>query len=323
MVDVPEFTFYNGVKVPALGLGCFMGAGGKEAQSEEMVKKALKNGYRHLDTATGYGNEEALSRAIRASGIPRKDIFITTKLANGDHRIVRTAFESSLKKLGVDYIDLWLIHFPQAIIDGHGAMFGTALPPDESPTFVEVWKQMEEIYAEGKVRAIGVSNFSIKNLEILLKEATVVPVTNQVELHPFYPQNELFEYCKAKNIILTAYSPLGQYNSPFYKDATLLKVAEKENATVAQVLLSWGVQRGTIVIPKTEKEERMIENIKLLKLSTESFEEVDNLHKQPGSHKPLSWHFGLAPGTAFGWTYEQLGWDLRWDEEKKWVVPVV
>ncbi|KIJ53588.1 hypothetical protein M422DRAFT_241825 [Sphaerobolus stellatus SS14] len=314
MTAVLEFTFNNGVKVPAFGLGCWMDEPEQHNKTEKMVKKALKNGYRHFDTAAGYGNEEAVGKAIRESGIPREEIFVTTKLGSEVHHTVKEAFESSLEKIGLGYIDLWFMHWPQAYVEDK------PLAPEESPIFVETWKDMEEVYAEVKVRAIGVSNFSIKNFEVLFKEATVIPVTNQVELHPCYPQNELLQYCKTKNIILTAYSPLGQYNTPFFQDKTLLKVAEKENATVAQVILSWGVQRGTIVIPKTEKEERMVENIKLPKISPESIEEINNLHKQPEYNKPLCGYFAFSPRSVFGWTYEQLGWNLKWNEDKKWVL---
>ncbi|KAF8501241.1 Aldo/keto reductase [Hysterangium stoloniferum] len=310
--SIPHFTFNNGEKFPSVGLGCWMGEPGKTEQTEEMVKTALKHGYRHFDTAAGYGNEEAVGKAIRGSVIPRSEIFVTTKLGAYFHGDVRTAFEDSLNKLGLKYIDLYLMHWPMA------AENGKVLPADVSPTFVETWKQMEQII-EGKVKSIGVSNFSIKNLEVLLKEAIVVPVTNQVELHPAYPSFGLLEYCKSKNILLTAYSPLGQYNTPFFSNTTLQEVAKKEDCSVSQILISWAVQRGTIVIPKSEKEERIRDNIKLVTLSDSSMSVLNHLHELPDQHRPLCGYFKLEPGKVFGWTYEQLGWDLKWDNEKNGV----
>ncbi|KIJ33149.1 hypothetical protein M422DRAFT_76505 [Sphaerobolus stellatus SS14] len=254
-----------------------MGEPGKQGQTEEMVKKALK--VHRLRTR---GNEEAVGKAIRESSISREEIFVVTKLSPGAHHTVRAAFKESVEKLNLGSIDIWLMHSPQAT----GAKTDSVSTfPMESPTFVETWKETENYCFIGDVKSIGVSNFSIKTLEVLLKETTVVLVTNQVciEIYPYCLQNDLLEYCRFHNIILTAYSPLGQYNSP------------------------WAVQRGTIAIPKTEKEERMVENIK-----------VANLHKQPGYHKPLCVYFGRVPGIVSGWTYEQLGWNLKWDDDKKW-----
>lgn len=311
--SIPHFAFNNGEKTPSVGLGCWMGEPGRKEQTEEMVNMALKHGYRHFDTAAGYGNEEAVGKAIRESVIPRGEIFVTTKLGGSFHGDVRTAFEDSLNKLGLEYIDLYLMHWPMATENGK------VVPPDVAPTFVEAWKQMEQIYAEGKVKSIGVSNFSIKNLELLLKEATVVPVTNQVELHPFYPQFGLLEYCKSKNILLTAYSPLGQLNSPFFSNDILQGLAKRENCSVSQILISWAVQRGTIVIPKSEKEERIRDNIKLVTLSDVSMVVLNIVHESPHQHRPLCGYFAWEAGKVFGWTYEQLGWDLKWDNEKNGV----
>ncbi|KAF8588876.1 Aldo/keto reductase [Ramaria rubella] len=311
MAPVPTFTFNNGQKVPSVGLGCWMGREGNIEQTEAMVSTALMHGYRHFDTAAGYGTEEALGRAIRASGVPRKDIFVTTKykqwLSNCG---VKESFKASLSKLGLEYIDLWLMHWPIAMKDGK------TLSPKESPTFIDMWKEMEDVYAEGHVRSIGVSNFSIKTLDALLKEAKVVPVTNQIEIHPSYPRNDLLEYCETRNIILTAYSPLGQFNSPFFNDVTMQNIAAKEGGTVAQVLISWAVMRGTIAVPKSVKEDRIKENIQLLSLSSASMKAIDDLHKEPGKHRPLSIMYMRTPGSVLGWTYEQFGWNLKWDDEK-------
>ncbi|KAF8484364.1 Aldo/keto reductase [Gautieria morchelliformis] len=311
--QVPLTTFNNGQKVPSVGLGCWLGLSNSENgdQTGAMVRTALKHGYRHFDTAAGYGNEEAVGKAIRESNVPREEIFVTTKYKQWlNVETVAENFNMSLEKLGLGHIDLWLMHWPMAMKNGR------TLGPDDSPTFVDTWKEMEKVYEQGKVKSIGVSNFSIKTLEVLLKHAKIVPVTNQVELHPSYPQNDLLQYCKVKNIVLTGYSPLGQFNSPFFNDPTLQAVAKKEGGSVAQVLISWAVQRGTVVVPKSEREERIKDNIQLLSLSAESFGAVDDFHKGPGLHRPLCVCFLPTPGKVFGWTYEQLGWDVKWDEEE-------
>lgn len=306
--STPSFTLNNGEKMPAVGLGCWMGSPGQGERCEEMVRKGLKLGYRHLDTAAGYGNEESTGKAIRESGIPRSEIFLTTKLAGPDHGRVKEAFEESLSRLDCEYIDLYLVHWPQAE-DSKGKV----LQPEESPTYVETWKEMEKLLDTGKVKSIGVSNFSIKTLQVLLQESKIVPAVNQVQMHPCLPQRDLMDYCSAKGIHITAYSPLGQLNSPFWTDETVNRVAQKSGITAAQVLLSWGVQRGTSVIPKSEKEERLKINLAIVQLDDEDFEAIENLHKQPGMNRQLIFSNNFIGGkrAQFGWTYEQLGWEYE------------
>ncbi|CAK5281644.1 unnamed protein product [Mycena citricolor] len=309
--QIPSYTLNNGTQIPSVGMGCWMGAPGGEQAVYDMCINALNAGYRHFDTAAGYANEQFVGKAIRDSGIPRSEIYVTTKLA--DHTRVKEAFEESFNALDVDYIDLYLMHWPQANL--HAALTGgRVLAPEESPTFVETWIEMEKLLesvsiTSGKVKSIGVSNFSIKNLEILLPHCTVIPVTNQVELHPCYPQNDLKAYCESKRILLTAYSPLGQ-GTFFVENAEIIALAKKNNATPAQVVLSWAVQRGTVVIPKSANKERMAANIKLLKLSDEDFEAVGRLHTAPGLHKSLV-TYDKKEDSVFGWTFEQLGWNLQ------------
>ncbi|KAG8956362.1 hypothetical protein FRC04_004443 [Tulasnella sp. 424] len=301
--STPFFTLNNGQKIPAVGLGCWMGSPGQGERCEEMVRKGLKLGYRHLDTAAGYANEEHTGKAIRESGIPRSEIFLTTKLGDRDHGRVKEALEESLSKLDCEYIDLYLMHWPQAQDSN-----GKTLQPEESPTYVETWKEMEKLLDTGKVKSIGVSNFSIKTLEVLLPEAKIV------QMHPSLPQRDLVDYCATKGIHITAYSPLGQVNSPFYTDETVTRVAEKSGITAAQVLLSWAVQRGTSVIPKSEKEERLKNNITIVRLDDEDFEAIENLHKRPGMNRQLifpSNNFIDGKRAQFGWTYEQLGWEYE------------
>jgi len=284
-----------------------MGQPGGGETAEKMVKTALKHGYRHIDTAFGYGNEEFVGKAIRGSSVPREEIYVTTKLTGTNHGSVKEGFETSMKNLDIGYIDLFLIHWPMASNDKD-----EVLQPEESPTFVETWFEMEKLLETGKVKSIGVSNFSIKTLEKLLAKANVVPANNQVELHPCLPQEELKKYCDEKGILLTAYSPFGQPspdNMVLIKDSTVAKIAEKTNSTVGQVLISWAVQRGTAAVPKSEKEDRIKQNITLVKLSDEDMKTLNDLHKKEGMHRSLMKYH--SKDGVFGWTYEQLGWNMK------------
>ncbi|EJD41241.1 Aldo/keto reductase [Auricularia subglabra TFB-10046 SS5] len=274
-----------------------------------MVSEALKIGYRHFDTAFAYNSEAFVGKAIRESGVPRSGIFVTTKLFETYHHRVREGFEASLQALDIDYIDLYLMHWPQAHDES-----GNALPPETSPTFVETWHEMEKLLETGKVKNIGVSNFSIKLLDQLLSQCKIKPVMNQVELHPCYPQHRLLEYCKRHGIILTAYCPLGKSKtgaSHFFAEPIFEEIAVHygEGATVAQVVLSWAVQRGTVVVPKSERPERIAENIRIFELTEEDFEAIDSYHKLPGMHKTLDDFVNEAPGMVNGWTFTQMGWD--------------
>lgn len=280
-----------------------MGAGETDMSiALDMCKNALKIGYRHIDTAAGYQNEEQVGIAIRESGIPRSEIFVTTKLWNAYHDHVREAFEESLAKLNVEYIDLYLMHWPQTQIGDR------VLSVDEHPNFIDTWKDMEKLLETGKVKNIGVSNFSIKNLELLLPHCNVIPVTNQVQVHPCYPQFELQKYCESKGIIITAYSPFGQSNPLFFKDPDFIRVAEAHKANVGQVALSWTVQRGIAVAAKSANPERLKTNIQLIQLTPEEMDTINAIHKKPGMHRQLLNSPDGKPGTVFGWTYEQLGW---------------
>ncbi|KAF8178541.1 aldo/keto reductase [Mycena galopus ATCC 62051] len=278
-----------------------------------MCQKAIKAGYRHFDTATGYGNEQQVGDAIRESGIPRSEFYIATKLANGDHHRVREAFEESFQRLNIEYIDLYVLHWPQASVGdidfSQVNAPNMALPPDEHPTFVETWKEIEKLLDTGKVRSIGVSNFSIKTFEELLPQCTVVPTTNQVELHPCLPQDDLKAYCESKGILLVAYSPLGRSKTFFAEQDLICNLADKYKTTPSQIILSWGVQRGTVVIPKSENEGRMLANITLVKLSDEDMHEIGAFHSKPGMHKSLV-PFHSDDGGVFGWKYEWLGWNM-------------
>ena len=240
---VPTILLNNGVEIPQLGFGVFQVP---PEQTEEATRTALEVGYRHIDTAEMYGNEEGVGQAIAAAGLPRDELFITTKLNNDSHGYdaAQRAIDGSLKKLGLEYVDLFLIHWPR---------------PQED-RYVETWKAFEKIASDGKARSIGVSNFTVAHLERLAAETGTVPAVNQVELHPRLVQTALRNYHVEHGIATEAWSPLAQ-GGDLLTEATLKELAEKYGKTPAQVVLRWHVQLGNIVFPKSMKPERMRENI--------------------------------------------------------------
>ena len=259
-------TLNNGTKMPSLGLGVF-----RVENSEELVnavKVAIKNGYRSIDGAAIYGNEEAMGEGIRLgikeAGISREDLFITSKVWNADlgYESTIAAYEASLERLGVDYLDLYLIHWPVA------------------GKYKEAWKALEYLYKEGRVKAIGVSNFQVHHLEDLLSDAEIKPVINQVELHPYLSQVEVRKFCKANHIQVEAWSPLMAGNGVL-EDELLKEIAKKHNKTVAQVVLRWDLQSEVVTIPKSTNEGRLLENINVFDftLSREDMEKIDGLNK--------------------------------------------
>ena len=255
----------NGVEIPLLGFGVYQAKEGEEAVNA--VRWALEAGYRHIDTAAVYQNEESVGRAIIESGIPRDKIFLTTKLWNDDMRKGRQkeAFEESLKRLKTDYVDLYLIHWPVA------------------GKYKESWKVLEELYQSGKVRAIGVSNFHKSHLDDLLVAAKVVPAVNQVECHPWLNQEPLFDYCNKLNIALEAWSPLGGTGTgkALLNDERLKAIAAKYNKSAAQVILRWDLQRGIITIPKSVHKERIFANTDIFdfELSKEDMSIINEMNE--------------------------------------------
>jgi 2,5-diketo-D-gluconate reductase A len=237
---VPNVTLNNGVRVPQLGLGVFQVP---PEETQRIVEDALEAGYRHIDTAAAYRNEAAVGAAIAATGIPREDVFLTTKLRNGEQGTARDAFRNSRRELGVDYVDLYLIHWPV---------------PSRN-LFPEAWKAMEALHANGEIRAIGVSNFLAGHLDTLLQSAEVVPAVNQVELHPTFQQTELAAKSRSLGISVEAYSPLGQGADLNAEPVTA--AAEKHGVSPAQVVLAWHLAQGTIVIPKSANSGRMRDNL--------------------------------------------------------------
>ncbi|KAL0952438.1 hypothetical protein HGRIS_006709 [Hohenbuehelia grisea] len=272
MSPIPNLTLNNGIKFPAIGHGSWSGTTpDKQAESLEWLKSALKAGYRHIDTAQDYQTEKYVGIAIRESGIPREEIFVTTKLPWNHHTRVAKSFQDSLEFLGIDYIDLYLMHWPQAVLyDENNSQptnpDGSLITTDHS--FNDTWADIEKLLDTGKVRAIGVSNLSIKNLERLLKTAKVVPAVNQVELHPYLAQNDLLQFCQEKGIILTAYAATGY--SYVRDDPLMVQLGKKYDVSPTQVTLAWHLARGTTAVPKSTNFERQKQNLTVRRLFNDS-----------------------------------------------------
>lgn len=258
-------TLYNGVKMPWLGLGVFKVEEGPEL--ENAVRAAIKHGYRSIDTAAIYQNEEGVGRGIRAglkeAGIAREQLFVTSKVWNTDlgYDSALAAYETSLKKLELDYLDLYLIHWP---VEGK---------------FKDAWRALETLYKEGRVKAIGVSNFHVHHLQELMKDAEIKPMVNQVEFHPRLTQTELRNYCREQGIQFEAWSPLMQ--GELLDNPVLKEIAERHQKSIAQVILRWDLQHGVVTIPKSTKEHRIVENATIFdfELSKEDMERIDGLNQ--------------------------------------------
>lgn len=234
-----KITLNTKATIPLLGFGTWKLTG---QEAYDAVLEALKIGYRHIDTAAVYGNEEEVGRAIKDSEVPRSDLFITTKLWNDDHGQVNEAFQTSLKKLGLDYVDLYLMHWPVE-------------------TRLKSYKIMEEFYKDSRAKAIGVSNFTVRHLEELLTQTDITPAVNQVEFNPFLNQTDLLIYCRDNSIAIEAYSPLTHANK--LNDEKLVALAKKYNKSPAQILLRWAVQQQIIAIPKSSNPKRIKENFEI------------------------------------------------------------
>lgn len=252
----------NGVNMPWLGLGVWKVEEGQ--QVKQAVKDAIEIGYRAIDTAAIYGNEAGVGEAIAESGVKREDLFVTTKVWNSEQGYDTTlqAFEVSRKKLGLEYLDLYLIHWP---VKGK---------------YIDTWRALEKLYADGLVRAIGVSNFHIHHLKDVLEVSKVVPVVNQVEYHPLLAQKELHAFCQEKGIVLEAWSPLMQ--GKLLDDPTLTKIGAKYGKSVSQVILRWDIQNGVITIPKSINRERIAQNSQIydFELSADDMALIDGLNKE-------------------------------------------
>ena len=243
--NVPTITLRDGNTMPQLGLGTYQSESGEE--TENAVKVAIQDGYRLIDTAALYMNESDVGKAIASSNIPREELFITTKLWNSDQGAenVRPALEKSLEKLGLDYVDLYLIHWPTP----------------ERDLYVETWKEFMKLRDEGLIKSIGVSNFQVEHLERLKAETGEMPVLNQIELHPGFSQKELRDYGQANTIITESWRPIGGSRGRLLEDETIKELAERYGKTPAQVVLRWHIQHGLVVIPKSVHDTRIKENI--------------------------------------------------------------
>jgi 2,5-diketo-D-gluconate reductase A len=261
MSKVPTVTLENGVEIPQLGLGVWQV---DDEIVSDVVTAAFDSGYRHIDTAAIYGNEEGVGHAIAASGLPRDEVFLTTKLWNSDQGYDSTlkAFDASLHRLGLDYVDLYLIHWQ-------------SLKRDK---YVDTWKAFEQLYADKRVRAIGVSNFHVPALQRLFEETDLRPAVNQIELHPALPQDELRAFNAENDIVTEAWSPLAQ-GGGLLSEPTLKRLAEKHGKSPAQVVIRWHLQLGNVVIPKSKTPARIAENIDVFdfKLDNEDMAAIADL----------------------------------------------
>jgi 2,5-diketo-D-gluconate reductase A len=243
MSTVPSLVMNNGLRIPQLGFGVFLVP---PDETKQAVTEALEAGYRLIDTAQGYRNEEGVGAAIAESDVPRDELFITTKLTNSEQGYDTTlaAFDGSMDKLGIDVLDLFLIHWPQPMFD----------------QYIETWRAFEKLLADGRVRSIGVSNFEIPHLQRLLAETDVTPAVNQIELHPEFPQEDLREFDQQHGILTESWGPLGQ-GKGLLENPQIVEVAQRKDRTPAQVVLRWHVQLGCVVIPKSVNPDRIRENI--------------------------------------------------------------
>lgn len=244
-----NYTLANGVQIPAVGLGTWQTP--DDETGYQAVLSALKLGYRHIDTAQGYRNEDIVGRAVRDSGISREEVFITSKLDNPNHGYDNTirSFEETLQKLGTDYVDLFLIHWPNPL------QYRSTWQQTNS----ETWNAFEKLYHAGKIRAIGISNFRQHHIDELLKTAEITPMVNQIRLCPGDTQDELVKYCRERNILLEAYSPLG--TGQIFKVPEMQALAEKYQKSIAQICIRWSLQNGFLPLPKSVTAERISENI--------------------------------------------------------------
>ena len=279
MNAVPKVKLNNGVEIPQLGFGVFQI---KAEETRAATLEALKVGYRHIDTAEMYGNESEVAEGIRDSGVARADVFVTSKLNNGfhAHNDALAAFERSLEVMKFDYLDLFLIHWPLPAVGD----------------FVETWKALEEIHRSGRVRAIGVSNFQARHLTRLAAETTIVPAVNQIEIHPYFTQDDLRAFDREHGIATEAWSPLAQ--GQVLDDPTIVRIAERLSRTPAQVTLRWHIQRGEIVFPKSTTPKRIAENFALFdfELADEDMAAITALHRN-GRRGPNPDEFNWIPAS--------------------------
>ena len=271
-MTIPKITLNDGATIPQLGYGTLALQPDRDVTDENTelaantVSQALQAGYRHIDTAQAYGTEPGVGKAIAESGLPREELYITSKLANANHRPdeLKRSFDQTMTYLGVDQIDLFLVHWP--------------LPSLHDGDYVSTWKAVAELAADGRARSVGVSNFQPAHLERIIAETGITPAVNQVELHPYFANSAVIDACARHGIAVEAHSPLGHNNAEL-DDPTILQIAAAHERTVAQVILRWHMQHGHIAIPKSARPERMAENINVFDfdLPTEQMTTIDAL----------------------------------------------
>ena len=267
MTSIPQVRFHDGREIPQLGYGVWQVENDVAA---DVVEQAIRAGYRHIDTAAIYGNEEGVGRGIRAAGVPREDLFVTTKLWNDSHAHddALAAFDDSLDRLGLEYVDLYLVHWAKPSQGKH----------------VEAWKALIELRQQGRVRSIGVSNYPRPQLEEAIEATGVVPAVHQIELHPYFQQHDLRSLHAEHGITTEAWGPLGQGKQGLLEDPTLVRIAHEHDATPAQVVLAWHLAEGIVALPKSVTPSRSVENLEStqLELSEEDLASIRALDRPDG-----------------------------------------
>ncbi|PGH10614.1 hypothetical protein AJ80_07465 [Polytolypa hystricis UAMH7299] len=310
-----SFTLNSGYKIPAIGLGTWKSL---PHEVEKAVEVALKAGYRHIDGAAIYENEEEVGRGIKASGVLREDIFLTSKLWNNSHRPedVEPALNRTLKDLQTSYLDLYLIHWPVSFKacdsyyprDPETGIFQL----DRGTNIKDTWQAMERLVEKGKVRSIGVSNFTTERVQEVLSFAKIPPVVNQIEAHPTLQQPELTKYLKENNILVQAYSPLGnnEYGKPrVMDDPVVVDLAKSLGLSPVAVLIAWAVQRDTVVLPKSVTPQRIIDNFKDVELPASAMQTLNALERHNRYNVPTQWGFDI---------FRELGEDVVTEAAKKY-----
>lgn len=311
------FNFKNGDKIAGIGLGTWKA---REGAAGFAVAEALKLGYKHIDCAAIYQNEEEIGEAFNnafSNGIKREDVHITSKLWNNAHlaKDVEPALKKTLNDLQLEYLDLYLMHWPVAIKPDvlNATQAEDYIPLDQAP-LIETWEAMVELKKNGLVKHIGVSNFSVKKLKALMEKTDVIPEVNQIELHPYLQQEEMFQFCNANDILLTAYSPLGSIDRSagmkrddepaLMEDAKIKEIAKNHNASPAQILIAWHINRGNTVIPKSSNKERLAENLKAgdITLSNDELKAIQALDRH---YRFITGKFFELPGNGYENIYDE------------------
>ncbi|KAK3703943.1 hypothetical protein LTR37_014161 [Vermiconidia calcicola] len=297
------FQLNTGSKIPAVALGTWQSQPGRVKSA---VAHALNVGYRHVDCAFVYGNEnevgQGLAEAFKA-GIKREDVFVTSKLWNTFHRDPEKCLDETLRRLGLDYVDLYLIHWPVPMNpNGNDPLFPKhpdgSRDLDTDIAHWETWTNMEKLLTTGKTSAVGVSNYSVKYLEELLSHCDVVPAVNQIENHPYLPQKDIHDFCKAKGILVEAYSPLGSTDSPLFEEPAVKALANQYHVGAGTILISYQVSRGHVALPKSVTPGRIEENLRLIQLGDDDLKALDSIHESRGTKRFVYPPFGVDLGFA-------------------------